>query len=246
MNNKDFYNSFAVDYNSMIPLEKQVESKVNFYKNFVKEKTKTSADLGAGSGADSIALAKMGLNVTAFEPSNEMIKQAISNFAANHVNVNLNNKRVAEIDDLFNESFDLVVSLGNTFANISRKEIEQSVNKVFALLKKEGTAIIQLLNYDKILAEKERIINITEHDDKQFIRFYDFISDKVNFNILSYNKNNFSDQQIITTEIFPYTKSFLETLIIQNDFSDLKFFGDIKLNPFNKKASPNLIIVLKK
>ncbi|MDZ7764456.1 MAG: class I SAM-dependent methyltransferase [Melioribacteraceae bacterium] len=135
MLNKEFYNSFAEDYNSMIPLEKQIESKTNFFKRFVNDKTKSAADLGAGSGADSIALAKLGLAVTAFEPSIEMLKQAETNFKKQNVEVDIYNKKISEIDESFHNSFDLVVSMGNTLANIQNNEIENSAKKISVVIK---------------------------------------------------------------------------------------------------------------
>jgi len=244
MLNREFYNSFAEDYNSMIPLEKQVESKTDFFKLFIDDDTKSAADLGAGSGADSIALANLGLNVTAFEPSQEMLKQAETNFTKQKVEVDTYNKKISEIDEKFHHSFDLVVSLGNTFANINGEEIEESIAKVIELLKKNGTAIIQILNYDKVLSEKERIINITESNKKQFIRFYDFCGDAVYFNILSFQKDDFSNRQLITTEIFPYTKSVLEKMFTKNGVQKLEFSGDMKMDNFDENKSNDLIMII--
>ncbi|HET55402.1 MAG TPA: class I SAM-dependent methyltransferase [Ignavibacteria bacterium] len=246
MLNKEFYDSFAEDYNSMIPLEKQVESKTKFFKRFIYDDTKSAADLGAGSGADSIALAKLDLYVTAFEPSSEMVTQAKQNFINQNVKVEIHKKRIMEIDNSFHNSFDLVVSLGNTFANINKEEIEGSVVKVLDLLKENGKAIIQILNYDKVLKEKERIVNITESDKKQFIRFYDFCDEKVHFNLLSFYKNDLSNRKLITTEIFPYTKTYMEGLFQKSENVKIEFYGDMKMSEFDSFTSNNLIIVVRK
>lgn len=246
MNNTQFYNAFAEEYNAMIPLEKQVESKEEFFEKFITDEIKTAADLGAGSGADSIALYKLGLNVVAFEPSEEMVKQAQHNFSDQKVNVEIFNRKLIEIDAALHDHFDLVVSMGNTFANIGRDEIETSIKKLIALMKPGGKAIIQILNYDKVLSEQERIVNITESNSKQFIRFYDFCEEKVFFNILSFQKDDFSTRKLITTEIFPYTKTLLEKLFQQNGIKKLEFFGDIKLSNFEKSTSPNLIVKVEK
>ncbi len=246
MNNDKFYNILAEDYNSMIPLDKQIESKTTFFKHFINENTKTAADLGAGSGADSIALTKLELKVSAIEPSSEMIKQAKTNFAKHNVEIGIHNKKIFEIDESFHNSFDLVVSLGNTLANINKDEIDASIVKVIALLNEGGKAIIQILNYDKILKEKERIVNITESSDKQFIRFYDFIGEQVFFNLLSFNKTNYTNRQLITTEIFPYTKENFEMMLGKRKYSNIEFFGDMKFGKFDAKTSNNLIIILQK
>ncbi len=245
MINENFYDSFAKDYNRMIPLEKQIESKKNIFSNFLSAETKTAADLGTGSGADSIALTKLGLQVKAFEPSSQMIKRAKKNFSKTNVEVDIYKNKVGEINASFHNSFDLVISFGNTFANINRDEIKASIEKVINLLKPNGKAFIQILNYDKILKEKERIVNITGSDEKQFIRFYDFCDGNVFFNILSFNKNELSNRKLITTEIFPYTHSFWQGLNQANDCK-MEFFGDADLKKFEKSTSPNLIIKINK
>ncbi len=113
-------------------------------------------------------------------------------------------------------------------------------------MKPDGKAIIQVLNYDKILKEKERIVNITESNQKQFIRFYDFCCDKVYFNILSYCNNDFSKRDLITTEIFPYTKSFLQKMFSKNGVQNLELYGDMKMSEFDSATSSNLIVIFRK
>ncbi len=45
------------NYDEMISFEKAVENKKKLLKNFIKPEMKYAADLGCGSGVDSIALA---------------------------------------------------------------------------------------------------------------------------------------------------------------------------------------------
>ena len=60
--------------------------------------------------------------------------------------------------------FEMVISLGNTFANIERDSFQSSIKKCHDLLKEQGSLFIQVLNYKMILKEKKRIVNITESD----------------------------------------------------------------------------------
>ena len=242
MLNKSFYDSIARNYDKMASLKKQIGTKEKFFTNFVTNKTKTAADLGAGSGADSIALAKKGLDVTAFEPSIQMTETAQQNFESYNVNVAIHQFKISEIPARFNNSFYLIVCLGNTFANILPSEIEASVERVYDLLKRTGKVVIQLLNYDYVLEHRERIVNITSSEEKYFVRFYDFAGEKIFFNILSFNKSNPAERELITTEIFPYRKSFLERLLKTAGFNGISFYGDTGLNEFDEKTSKNLII----
>jgi 2-polyprenyl-3-methyl-5-hydroxy-6-metoxy-1,4-benzoquinol methylase len=183
LNNKDFYDSLAGDYDEMISFNDAVERKVNTLRKFISPSMKTAADIGCGTGVDSIALAKLGLNVTAFDPSDVMIRVAEDNAEREGVKIDFQNCAADEIQKRFNNSFDLVISLGNTFANIERDKFDQSIRKCSNILKPEGSILIQILNYKKILYEKERIVNITEKNGNYYVRFYDFINGEIHFNL---------------------------------------------------------------
>ncbi len=152
--------------------------------------------LDAEPGVDSISLSQLGLNVTSFDPSLEMINTARTNSEKHNCKIDFHNFSANEIPKTFYNKFDLVVSLGNTFANIPFTKIEKSVAKLFKLLKKDGRVLIQILNYEKILREKERIVNITKKDDEYFIRFYDFGKKDLTFNILKFNADQTSQERI--------------------------------------------------
>jgi ubiquinone/menaquinone biosynthesis C-methylase UbiE len=61
--NRAFYDELASDYDDMISFENAVEKKKKLFKNFLTSEMKASADIGCGSGVDSIALALSGLKV---------------------------------------------------------------------------------------------------------------------------------------------------------------------------------------
>lgn len=246
MLNKEFYNTIAPNYNEMVSLDKQVETKKEFFKYFVNDKTKTVIDLGCGSGGDSIALAKLGFNVTAVDPSGKMISEAEKNFSGFNVDISTYNLGIKDIPTKLDTQFDLAVAMGNTFANINKDDVIDSIGKINKLLKVGGKLIIQILNYDLVRKEKERIVNITDSEELTFIRFYDFCNDKIFFNILTFDKNKPSKRNLITTEIFPYNLEFFENALTQFHFHSLKFYGNMKFEEFDRTRSKNLIVVAKK
>ena len=93
----------------------------------------------------------------------------------------------------FDNKFDLVISLGNTFANISEENFTTSIRRCYDILKPNGQLIIQILNYKKILRDKQRIVNITESKNTLFIRFYDFYNEQIAFNILTFKPKSSAD-----------------------------------------------------
>lgn len=246
LHNNDFFNLIASDYDEMVSFAQSVEKKKEAFKSMNKPWMKTAADLGCGTGADSIALASLGLEVTAFDPSFEMLEVAKGNVEKAKVKVTLHNKSVDSIAEDFNEQFDLVVSLGNTFANIEREQLLKSLQRTKEILKPQGIILIQILNYEKILSKKQRIVNITKGADKFFIRFYDFVDDEITFNILIFNKEKPFERKLISTKLFPHTQEDFDAVLKSIEFSKVEYCSDFNRTIFNNEESKDLIVIATK
>ncbi len=72
-NTESFYNAISSFYDDMIDFNKSLEKRKLILQKFIKDDYKTAADLGCGSGLDSIALSSLGLKVTPFDPFEKMI-----------------------------------------------------------------------------------------------------------------------------------------------------------------------------
>ena len=242
LENKEFFNQLAGFYDLMIPFAEAVERKKKILEKIIVLGEKFAADLGCGTGTDSIALAKLGMKVSAFDPSLIMVNRARKNANIASEIVSIYNHPIYEIPSDFNSKFDLVISFGNTFANIHKQDLAVSLKRCFDLLRKGGTLFIQVLNYHKILYEKERIVNVTGTGTNLFVRFYDFEEDHIVFNLLKVNKSKHSDYSLISTNIFPHLSNDFEKSLAGVNFRTIEFYGDMKLNPYDKEKSKDLII----
>jgi ubiquinone/menaquinone biosynthesis C-methylase UbiE len=241
--NNNFYDELASDYDDMISFEKSVENKKKQLKNFLTSEIKSAADIGCGSGVDSIALTLLGVKISAFDPSVEMLKVAQSNTDAANANIEFYNYAVNNIPKEFDNQFDMVVSLGNTFANISSEIIFDSLKRCYEILKPKGKILIQVLNFEKILADRQRIVNITEGNDKYFIRFYDFLEEQIVFNILTFNTKNLSERKLISTKIYPHSSQNFVYNLGKAGFNSFQLFGNLELSDFSTMKSKDLIII---
>lgn len=244
--NDAFYDELASDYDAMISYAKAIENKKAHLKKLITSEIKAEADIGCGSGVDSIALASLGLKVTAFDPSVEMLEAARANALRTDIEVGLHSYAAENIPNEFDEKFNLVVSLGNTFANISDENFNTSLKRCYDILKPNGYLLIQVLNYEKILVDKQRILNITEAADKYFIRFYDFADEHIVFNILKFSKSNLSHRELFSTEIYPHALEDFESGLKRAGFNSFQFCSNLELAPFNKSESKDLILLAKK
>lgn len=240
--NNKFYNSASIYYDKMIDFYSALEKRKILLSNFVDDKIKTVADVGCGTGVDSISLSQLGLNVTAFDPSIEMINVAKENCKRANAKIEFNNFAASKIPKTFYNKFDLVVSLGNTIANIPPQQIEKSFSKFYRMLKSNGKVLIQILNYEKILKDKERIVNITKKDNEYFIRFYDFGKKELTFNILRFNSDHTSEKELISTKLFPYTTKELKQTLKKIGFKKTTVFGGLDKKPFDANTSNDLVL----
>ena len=240
--NKKFYDSISFFYDEMIDFKQAVKNRMEQLEKVILPGMKTVADIGCGTGIDSIALSKLGFNVTSFDPSKKMLKIAKENSKKFNTKIAFLNYSADCIPQKYFNKFDLVVSLGNTFANIPNQKLLKSFKSCTKILMKEGRFIFQILNYQKILKEKKRIIKISANNEKYFIRFYDFDKNKIRFNILSFSKKNPGSSQIITTQIYPHTFNELYDTLLNTGFKKVKKYSGFGGEKFQPMKSNNLII----
>ncbi len=247
MKNDNFYNAVSPFYDSMISFERSLEKRKAFYeKVFAKKNITTAADLGCGSGLDSLALAGIGLKVTGFDPSAEMIKLAEKNAATAKTKIKFYRKGILDIPDRFDDTFDCVISFGNTLANINKTDLTRAFRKVSQLLKANGLFLFQILNYSRIEKEKETIIGIAEKKDSTIIRFNEFLKEEIIFHFLSINKQNNSASNHYSTKIFPHKQKTISTFLRQSNLSRPKYYGGLELEKFDANNSKDLIVFTKK
>ena len=242
LDNKNFFEIIASDYDEMIPFSEAVERKKKSFSKIIKPGMKTAIDLGCGTGSDSVALALLGLKVTAFDPSLEMLKYALANAQKEGVEINFEKSTIDEIPRNLNNKYDLVVSMGNTFTNVKHKSFNDSIQKCYDILNEQGLLIIQVLNYEKIISEGKRIVNIKEGSKNYFIRFYDFIGGEIVFNVLIFNKFNPNANKLFSTKIYPHLADDFESELEKTGFDSISFYADLESTKFDKLQSKDLII----
>lgn len=241
MNNADFYNSISTFYNDMINFDSSVNTKKKLFPNFIKENYKTAIDLGCGSGADSIALASLGLQVTAYDNSTKMLEVARNNSTRYDCKIKISHSDIFKVAHPV-KSCDLIISMGNTLANIPLNIINKIFKNVYRSLRVGGSFLFQILNYDRILFGEERIVGTTENENSIYVRFYDFEKNKLGFNILSIPKNELKNTQLFTTIIYPHSKEAIVKSLDAAGFSEIRVYGSLLKEKYTKRDSKDLIV----
>ena len=240
---KNFFNNVSDFFDNMTDAKKIISMRSELLKKFIPGNALTAADLGCGTGSDSISLALNGLTVTGFDISEKMIEKAKINVANSGFDSNFFNYSIDKIPRNFNMSFDLAVSLGNSMALVEENLIQKSLKRIFDILKPNGIFIMQILNYSVIEKSKNRIVNINENPPNMYVRFYDVFGMPMNFNILRFNKNNPKDFELLTTKLYPYEKIYLLKAIKQIGFKKAEVFSGLNKEKYIKHKSKDLVII---
>jgi len=246
MKNFQFYDEISIDYDSMINFSKSLENRKRLFRNIITPEIKVAADIGCGTGLDSIALSELGLGVYAFDPSEEMLKIAKSNAVKYNSKISFNNVGAESIPEIYLEKFDIAFSLGNAIANISPEILLKSFDRIFKSLKHGKKLYIQILNYERIRKTNNRIVNITKNNRKIFVRFYDFNDNNLIFNILTIDEEKPSEYTLISTQLYEYDRGYLHKVLKDSGFENVNFYGDLNLIEFNSEVSNDIILIAEK
>ncbi len=236
-----FYDAASDFYEQMIDFEKNMELRISAYKNIFPQ-TCVIADLGCGIGLDSIALAKNGHTVTAFDVSSQMIETAKLNAKKYNTEIEFKINSISALPKKYKNKFNSVVCVGNTVAHLNAYNLSSALERIYGLLMPGGKLFIHILNYKKIIAENKRINNIANREGKTIIRFYDFFNDLIRFNILTFDTARPKDFQLISTKHFPHSQKKLLAVLKNAGFSKLKCYGNFALQKYLSSESKDLFI----
>lgn len=241
--NSQFFDELSDDYDVMINFESALKNKISFIKNFLENNYNTALDLGCGTGADAIALSKLGLQVDAVDHSSGMLQQAIKNAKKFDTDINFIESGLLAFNPK-DKHYDFIVSLGNTIANINLLELRILMSTIFRMLNKGGSALIQIVNYDKLPKRGNHILNVFDNDEVSIIRKYSINNNDIDFIIDKIDKKSQLKSQIIT-KLYPHSENDFNKMAIEIGFN-IDVYGNLKKHSFNPDESPNLVVVLTK
>jgi SAM-dependent methyltransferase len=192
-NVSEHYENLLADHYSWIygGFELQIENNYSFFnKHMISPGTNCIAvDLGAGSGFQSIPLAKLGFQVTAVDLSRKLLEEL--NIKAEGLII----KTIA--DDLLNfpahikEKAGLIVCMGDTLTHLNSKTaVTQLFEKVYLYLNEGGTFILTFRDLISELHELDRFIPVRSDDKKIFTCFLEYGPEYVKVHDLVYERSD--------------------------------------------------------
>lgn len=240
-----FYNRLADMYDGMTQFETRIDAqRALLAELLLRYPARRAVDMGCGTGVHAVALAQLGLDVTGLDISAGMLEKARAHARDAGAAVEfLEGDFLAAVPRI---PADLLLCLGNSLPHLeSRAALTAVLAHWRSLLGDEGRAVIQLLNYARVLDSGERIVNIRRDGEATIVRFYDFLEETLRFNILTIRDEKARlSHDLQSTMLFPFLRADLETSAQYAGFRSAEFFGSLRLTPFDEKST-DLVAVLR-
>ncbi|PGB06601.1 class I SAM-dependent methyltransferase [Bacillus toyonensis] len=233
-----FYEKLMPYYDEIFP---ENEKQLNFIASYLQEGDSV-IDVGAATGNVANALVEKGMIVTAMEPEKKMADKISEKAIPHKGKLYVNTLRMQQIDEVPG-IFDGIYCIGNTLVHLDNvQEITDFIQSAFKKLKKNGKLIIQIVNYEKVLNQKQFIFPVIKKEHFSFKRDYAIERKKVRFTVtLNTSGEEFSN----SIELYPITKKQLLLILIDCGFESVETYAN-----FDKKTysldGPALVIVATK
>ncbi|HPG29990.1 MAG TPA: class I SAM-dependent methyltransferase [bacterium] len=172
--------------------ENKNQEAYNFFKenSIIPFSNKSAYDFGAGCGFQTLALAKLGFNVTAVDFSIKLIeelKTKVSNY-----NIKILKGDILNAVSNIIEPCELIICMGDTIAHFSDKEsLKKFIFQCYAKQIEGGKIVLTLRDQINELKNEERFIPVKSDDNTIFTCFLEYFDDYIKvYDIINIRKNN--------------------------------------------------------
>lgn len=232
----DFYTSIAAHYDYIFPLS---DVTLQMLVEVADVPSKRILDVACGSGSYAHALQALGHEVVAVDNDARMLELA----KAKDETLDLRLLEMTDIDHL-EGGFDLIFCIGNSLVHLENLEaIERFIEDCYDLLHTDGSLLVQIINYDRILdSEIDHLPTIT-NEHLCFERFYHRTHQGIDFHtVLHVDAERFENH----VTLYPVLYDDLIDRFDQAGFIGIQVFENFQGDSFDPKTSYSLIILATK
>ena len=238
--NDDFYSNINEYYDFIFKTNK---AQVDFVKSFTPSNGNV-IDIGCGTGSLAIELSMEMQVVVGVDFDSKMIKRANEKRDGN--NVSFRQMDMLKVADHYSD-FNTISCFGNTLAHLtSLKKINDFCNVAHSTLAKGGSLLIQIVNFDKVLANNISSLPLIDNEKIRFERYYklDTASGLIEFDTRLTSKNK-EEQLDNSIKLYPLKKEELENILINLGFTEIEFFSNFKKDSWSLDGMPTIVKCVK-
>ncbi len=235
-----FYDLLAPDYDAMTGFDQRFLREKPFFRLLIERyNIRTALDAGSGSGFHAVLLSQLGVQVTAVDASAEMVRLTAMHARKAGVNVKSVKGSFEGLGRLLKGPFDAIFVMGNSLAHmLSKGDLRKTLESFSSLLAPDGILFAQCLNYERILATKERVQSSKESGAKTFVRSYDYDDEGILFNIQTIEKRSAGAKiKSGTIRLRPVMREELVSLLADVGLPRARVFGGISMGEFDAMNS---------
>lgn len=219
--------------------------------DFIRKRTPMNGkilDVAAGTGNHALALQKSGYEVWAVEYDEKMLQRLEEKQSDCQEQVQARLGDMRAIESYYPaDFFDTVYCIGNSLVHLpSVEDMEVFLKSAEKLLKKGGTLIIQIINYNRILDQDLKglptIRNEEDPDLKaEFVREYkktetgNYLNFKTRLTIEKPGEKKVFENE---TPLLPLRFEALSSLLVKAGFEDLEAYGNFMEKPYSPETPP--------
>jgi glycine/sarcosine N-methyltransferase len=186
------YQYLSQYYNVLFPVPDKLKL---FIKPYITP-FKHAIDLGCGTGRFVNMISEFDMHASGIDLDEHMI--AYAKMCYPELKFRVQNM----IDISENKKYHLITCFGNTVVHLNEVQLVKFFDKMKKVLHKNGYLIIQLLNYHRILENKQSELKTIVHEHVTLYRQYDYLEDKIMFKAILHT--NVGEKYESETVIYPY------------------------------------------
>lgn len=217
--------------------------------------SKRLLDLGSGTGEHARFLASKGFHVTGVDQSQSMLEKSRATVAGN---VRFLEGDMRDIADLAaGEKFGGAICLGNALPHLTQDEdLDRLFGGLRKVLDRGAPLVLQILNYGRIEAKRERALPLTFHPDPEdpqatiiFLRTMELLPDgRAIFmpSTIRQRSDREPPMELVASrrvEIRAWRRAQIESHLRANGFGTIALYGSYARDPFDEPESRDLIAV---
>lgn len=160
-----FYESIARYYDRIFPV---TQAQLDLLFDLASPESSRILDAACATGGYARELFLQGHEVVAIDQSPSMVQIARENTPGLDARV-----IPMEALDCIEGGFDVIYCIGNALADLEDAEaIEKFIHDAYDLLHTDGTLLVHVVNYDRILSQEVQVLPKIEEDGLVFERYY--------------------------------------------------------------------------